>query len=158
MIKRSWLFVVMAIAVAVVSLAGCAKTETEEVVDAWKWVPGAEDVTYVSPAADEWSPTFSAYVKIVGGNDTVLFDGKVTLTSPQMMASEFLAAAITDKGLAQEGLDVGFITKVGDYENDATTNTYWMYYVNGEAPNWASNDFRLRNGDFVLLSYEVVEW
>lgn len=149
--KRSVLFVVLALFLVATFMAGCAQ---KDAADEWKWTPGKDDVTYKSTAADEWSPTFTVYVKIVGGNDTVLYDGKVTLTSPQMMASEFLSAAINDKGLAQEGLDVGFITKVGDYENDSTNNVYWLYYVNGTMPNWGTNEFRLRDGDYVKLAYE----
>lgn len=150
--KKTVFFGLLVLVLAFSSLAGCAP---KPVVDAWKWTPGADAVTYTSTAADAYSPTYTVNVKILGGNNTVLYDGKVTLTSPQMMASEFLSAAITDKGLAQVGLDAGFITKVGDYENDTTTNTYWMYYVNGEAANWGVNDFRLRNDDYILLTYEV---
>ncbi len=150
--KLRFLFVLMVIVIAVTSLTACAKKEE---VDAWKWTPGKDAVIYKSSAADDWSSTFTVYVLIVGGDETVLFDGTVTLTSPQMMASEFLAAAINDKGLAQEGLDVGFITKVGDYENDSTNGVYWMYYVNGIMPNWGANEYRLRDGDYIKLSYEV---
>ncbi|GAP14960.1 hypothetical protein LARV_02740 [Longilinea arvoryzae] len=149
--KRSVLLVVLVLVLISTFMAGCAP---KNAADEWKWTPGKDEVTYKSTAADEWSPTFTVYVKIVGGNDTVLYDGKVTLTSPQMMASEFLSAAISEKGLAQEGLDVGFITKVGDYENDSTNNVYWMYYVNGAMPNWGTNEFRLRDGDYVKLAYE----
>ena len=153
--KLRFLFIVMVVMIAVTSLTACTK---KEVVDAWKWTPGKDAVTYKSSAADDWSPTYTVNVKIVGGEGKVLFDGPVTLTSPQMMASEFLAAAINDKGIAQEGLDIGFITKVGDYENDSTNGIYWMFYVNGELPSWASNDFRMRNGDYLLLAYEAFEY
>ena len=153
--KLRFLFIVMVVMIAVTSLTACTK---KEVVDAWKWTPGKDAVTYKSSAADDWSPTYTVNVKIVGGEAKVLFDGPVTLTSPQMMASEFLAAAINDKGIAQEGLDIGFITKVGDYENDSTNGIYWMFYVNGELPSWASNDFRMRNGDYLLLAYEAFEY
>ena len=157
--KKSVLFVLLAVAVIIASLTGCATTPTptQAPVDAWKWTPGADAVTYKSTAADDWSPTFTVNVRIVGASDPVLYDGTVTLTSPQMMANEFLAAAINDKGLAQEGLDVGFITKVGDYENDTTTNTFWMFYVNGEMPNWGSNEFRMRDGDYLELKYEAYQ-
>jgi Domain of unknown function (DUF4430) len=151
--KKVVVFGLLALVLVLSGLAGCAPKPVAG--EEWKWTPGSDAVTYTSPAADSWSPTYTVYVKIVGGNDTVLFDGTVTLTSPQMMANEFLAAAITDKGLAQVGLDTGFVTKVGDYENDTTTNTYWMYYVNGEAPSWGVGEFRLRNGDYILLIYET---
>lgn len=153
--KKSLLFIVLAIALVIASLTGCAPKTTKPPVDAWKWIPGPDEVVYKSAAADDWSPTFTIYLRIVGAEETVLYDGKVTLTSPQMMANEFLAAAINSKGLAQEGLDVGFITKIGDYENDTTTNTYWMFYVNGEMPNWGTNEYRLRHGDYVELKYEA---
>lgn len=153
--KKSLLYVVFVL-VLLVSLAGCAKDATL-VADNWKWTPGADEVTSKSSAADDWSPTYTVFVKIVGGDNTVMFDGKVVLTSPQMMASEFLSAAITDKGYAQVGLDVGFISKVGDYENDSTTGTYWMFYVNGDAPSWGANEFRMRDGDYLLLTYEKYE-
>lgn len=151
--KKMFFYGLMAIVVAMTALTGCAPKAPE-----WQWTPGTDAVTYTSPAADTYSATYTVNLKIVGGDNSVLYDGTVTLTSPQMMAAEFISAAITDKGLAQVGLDTGFITKIGDYENDTTTNTYWMYTVNGESPNWGINEFRLRNGDYVLLEYKVVTW
>ncbi|MCK9536941.1 MAG: DUF4430 domain-containing protein [Bacilli bacterium] len=110
---------------------------------------------YIAPDVSEWSPVFTVNLKVVGGNETVLFDGKVKVTSDLQMVNEALKAALTEKGLAQDGVDVGFVTQIGDYTNNAETNTYWMYYVNGATPSWGCNQFQMRDGDYILWVYEV---
>ncbi|MBQ0009643.1 MAG: DUF4430 domain-containing protein [Ruminococcus sp.] len=106
----------------------------------------------------EWAGTATANVKIVAG-DTVLYCGKVTLTSDSLYASEFFKAAVEEKELSQEGLEVGFVTSIGSYVNDANTNTYWMWQYNGNNPtNFAVNDVHVFEGDYLLYSFEEVSW
>lgn len=106
----------------------------------------------------EWAGKATANVKIVAGED-VLFCGKVTLTSDTLYAYEFFKAAIEEKELSQEGLEVGFVTNIGSYVNDANTNTYWMWQYNGNNPtNFAVNDVHVFEGDYLLYSFDVVSW
>ncbi len=145
------LFMVMAMAIAAVT--GCSKEEAKKT-----WKPGKDSVTVKSESASTYTPTFTIFLKVVGGDETVLYDGSVTLTSDTMMANEFLKAAITDKGLAQDGIDQGFINRLGDYENNSTDSMYWMYTINGETPAWGSNQLQLRDGDYMLFTYDKVEF
>ncbi len=145
------LFMVMAMAFA--AFTGCSKEGAKKT-----WKPGSDSVTVKTETASTYTPTFTVFLKVVGGDKTVLYDGSVTLTSDTMMANEFLKAAITDKGLAQDGIDQGFINKLGDYENNSTDQMYWMYTVNGEAPAWGCNQLQLRDGDYLLFTYDKVEF
>lgn len=150
---RKAIAVFAAMTMALVMFTACSGGESKK---AWK--PGSDTVTAVSESASSYTPTFTVYLKVTGGDSKVLYDGSVTLTSDTMWANEFLKAAITDKGLAQDGIDQGFINKIGDYENNSTDSIYWMYKVNGEAPAWGCNQLQLRNGDYVSFSYEKVEY
>ena len=106
----------------------------------------------------EWAGTVTANVKIVAG-DTVLYCGTVKLTSDTLYASEFFKAAVEEKELSQEGLEVGFVTSIGSYVNDANTNTYWMWQYNGNNPtNFACNDVHVFEGDYLLYSFDEVVW
>jgi hypothetical protein len=151
---------VLAMVMATMMFAGCSGTpkNNEETEAAGLWTPGGDSVTVVSEAASTYSPTFTVNLRVVGGNEDVLYDGTVTLTSDTMWTSEFLKAAITDKGLAQDGIDTGFINKLGDYENNSTDSIYWGYTVNGVYAAWGCNQLQLRDGDYVLFTYEKVEF
>lgn len=146
------LVAVMVMAMVISVFGGCSKKE--DVKKTWK--PGTDAVTSTSETASTYTPTFKIFLKVVGGDKKVLYDGQVTLTSDTMWASEFIKAAITDKGIAQDGIDVGFITKLGDYENNATDNIYWTFTVNGVTPSWGCNQLQLRDGDYMLWTYDLI--
>ncbi|OQA77766.1 MAG: hypothetical protein BWY30_00994 [Tenericutes bacterium ADurb.Bin239] len=151
-----WLFM----SLALVALAGCKTPTSEEgpkKLD-WQFDVGDDVVTGESAGASDWSPTYKVNLKIVGGEETVLFNGTVTLKSPTMMGSEFLKAAVTEKGLAQEGIDMGFVTTLGDYTNNAEDNIYWSFTVNGASSDWGVNQYQVRNNDYMLWTYAVVDW
>lgn len=151
--KFSWLFVGLALA----SLSGCKPTPEPSELP-WKFEVGSDQVTVEAPDAGQYSPTFTINLKIVGGGETVLYNGKVTLKSDTMWGSEFLKAAATEKALAQDGIDVGFVTTLGDYVNNAEESIYWTYVVNGRQPDWGVNSFQMRDGDYMLWTYEAVDW
>jgi hypothetical protein len=148
---KRFIAAVMVAAMVFCTFSGCSKKDED-----YTWKPGTDSVTLKSETASAYTPTFTVFLKVVGGDKKVLFDGQVTLTSDTMWASEFLKAAITDKGLAQDGIDVGFVTKLGDYENNATDSIYWMFTVNGVTPAWGCNQLQLRDGDYMLWTYDVV--
>jgi len=136
-------------------------SESEPVAPAtgdWVFEVGSDSVTAEAAGAGEYDPTFTIKLKVVGANDDVLYSGTVALKSPTMMASEFLKAAITDKGLAQSGIDVGFVDTLGDYVNNSTDNIYWLYTVNGASPSFGCNTYQLRDGDYMLWSYSTPTW
>ena len=151
--KKRFLVVVL-IGVLLV-LFGC--TKPAEKPD-WQFEVGSDMVEYTAPDVSEWSPVFTVNLKVVGGSETILFNGKVKVTSDLQMVNEALKAALTEKGLAQDGVDVGFVTQIGDYTNNAETNTYWMFYVNGATPSWGCNQFQMRDGDYILWVYEEVSY
>ncbi len=154
-----WLFM----GLMIIGLAGCKGGSSEAVSEGpkkldWQFDVGDDVVTGETEGAGEWSPTYKVNLKIVGGGDTVLFNGTVTLKSPAMMGSEFLKAAVTEKGLAQEGIDTGFVTTLGDYTNNAEDNIYWTFTVNGASSDWGVNQYQMRNNDYMLWTYAVVDW
>ena len=100
------------------------------------------------------APTYTIFVKIVA-NEDVLYDGTVTLTSDDMWASEFTSAALSEKGLAQDGLSAGFVNKIGDYENKEIDGEYmyWNFSINGVSSNWGCNQIRCVDGTYLLWEY-----
>jgi uncharacterized lipoprotein YehR (DUF1307 family) len=118
---------------------------------------GGDTVNEEVAGASEYDPTYTVNLKVVGAEDNVLYSGTVTLKSPTMWANEFLRAAITDKGLAQSGIEVGFVDTIGDYVNNSTDGIYWMYSVNGVSPMVGSNQYQLRDGDYMLWAYAAYE-
>lgn len=115
---------------------------------------GQDVVEMEAVGASEYDPTFTVNLRVVGGNGEDLYNGTVALKSPTMWVNEFLKAAITDKGLAQSGIETGFIDTIGDYVNNSADNYYWMYRVNGEMPAFGSNRLQARNGDYIEFVYE----
>lgn len=164
--------------VMMLTLAGCSSTDaakngsstaaakegeettqgTEAAGEAsWQFEVGSDLVEEEAAGASEYDPTFTVNLKIVGADEDVLFNGKVTIKSPTMMANEFLKAAVTDKGLAQSGIEVGFVDTIGDYVNNSADSIYWLYTVNGETPSFGSNLYQLRDGDYMLWTYTQIE-
>lgn len=139
-----------------VALFGCQLGDKKP---EWQFEVGTDSASYEAPDANQWTPVFEVNLKVVGGNNTVLFNGKVSVKSNSQLVSEALKAAMTEKGLAQEGIDVGFVTTLGDYTNNSETSTYWMYSVNDvDSPSWGCNQYQLRDGDYVLWEYKVVTY
>jgi len=124
----------------------------------WAFAAGADMVEDEVTGAGEYDPIYSINLKVVGADDDVLFHGKVTLKSPTMWANEFLKAAITDKGLAQNGIEVGFVDTLGDYVNNSADSIYWMFMVNGESPMVGCNQYQLRDGDYMQWTYTKFEY
>jgi hypothetical protein len=154
--KKALLSVVLSL-VMLLLLAGCQQPQQQQEKPEWQFEVGQDFVEYTAPETTQWSPVFTVNLKVVGANNEVLFNGKVKVKSDTQLVSEALKAAITDKGLAQEGIDVGFVNKLGDYANNAETSTYWMYEVNEvSSPSWGCNQYQMRDGDFILWEYRVV--
>jgi|GEM_PF-1060170 len=160
--KKTLTWTLLGIVMSAVALVGCGTTSSssassEETFD-WQFAVGTDAVTAEGAGTTEWSPSFTINLKVVGGAQEDLFSGTVTLKSDTMWASEFLKAAVTDKGIAQDGIDVGFVTTLGDYANNAEESMYWMYTINGASPSFGCNQYQLRDGDFMLWTYAVVDW
>jgi hypothetical protein len=131
-----------------------AAPEAVPVLDAKSFEVGSDSVEMAAEGAGEWDPTYAVHLKIVAPDGVELFNGNVSLKSPTMWASEFLNAALAAKNVSQVGLEQGYVTSMGDYENNTTLSMYWMYYVNGLAPAVGCNQYQLRDGDYMLWSYE----
>lgn len=137
-------------ALLTISMVACAKAP------AAPFEVGKDTATYKVEGASDWAGTVTANVKIVAGDD-VLFNGAVTVTSDSLYACEFVYAAVLEKGLSQAGIQEGFITNIGNYSNEDPN--YWMWYYQGNNPtNFAINDVHVFAGDYILVSYETVQW
>jgi hypothetical protein len=153
------LFVMMILVISTVLFISCTKEQPQvEEKEPWEFEVGTDAVTYTTPGSNQYAGTFKINLKIVGGEGENLFNGVVTLTTNTQWCSEAIQAAVSDKGLAQSGIEVGFITKIGDYENNSQSNLYWLYTVNGVTPNFGVNGYQLREGDYILLEYKVATW
>src|SRR5574344_1896694 len=138
-------------ALMLLSAVSCGGTSSDKAY----FEVGKDAVTATTEGASKYAPTFTVNVKIVGGKEEEYFNGKVTLTSDTMNASEFTYKAINDKGLAQEGIATGFVTVIGDYTGGAVGDDYyfWNYTVNDVVANWGCNAYMMRDGDYLLWSF-----
>lgn len=151
--------------VMVFSLVACSNSKTEDKTEAKTEVQenaavfevGKDAVEVEAAGASEYDPTYTVNLRVVGGNGEDLYNGTVTLKSPTMWVNEFLKAAVTDKGLAQSGIETGFIETIGDYVNNSSDGLFWMYRINGEWPPFGSNQMQARNGDYIEFAYEKPE-
>lgn len=148
--KKKFVATMMALVTLVLALALTACSSGPE----WMWKAGEDSTTYEVAGHGPYAPTYTVYVKIQSGDD-VLYDGTVTLVSDDMWANEFTSAALSEKGIAQEGLSAGFVTKIGDYENKEIDGQYmyWSWSVNGVMGNWGCNQYRLVDGMYLLWEY-----
>lgn len=147
--KLSKVVAIMLVLVLALSMfAGCGETAL--------WKPGKDSVEYKTAGANDYAGTFNVFLKIVGAEENVLFDGTVKLTTNTQWVSEAIMAAVSDKGLANDGIEVGFITRIGDYTNDSNENMYWGFKVNGESPNFGCSGYQLREGDYILVQYSKI--
>ena len=124
----------------------------------WVFAPGGDAVEDETAGAGEYDPIYTVNLMVVGADNDVLFHGTVTLKSPAMWANEFLRAAITDKGLAQNGIEIGFVDTLGDYVNNAADGIFWLYTVNGVSPMVGCNQYQLRDGDYMQWTYTAFEY
>lgn len=135
--------------------AGCASKPQAASAPAVPFEVGSDTAEYVVDGSSGWT-SYGVNLKIVSGED-VLFNGVVTLTSDDMFVSEATFAAITEKGISSDGVQAGFITSIGDYVagNDADGNyMFWGYTVNGKTVNFACNQMRALEGDYILWDYQ----
>lgn len=148
--KKKFVATMMALVTLVLALALTACSSGPE----WMWKPGEDSTTYEVAGHGPYAPTYTVYVKIQAGDD-VLYDGTVTLVSDDMWANEFTSAALSEKGIAQDGLSAGFVNKIGDYENKEIDGQYmyWSWSVNGVMGNWGCNQYRLVDGMYLLWEY-----
>ncbi|MGX7348942.1 DUF4430 domain-containing protein [Dolosicoccus paucivorans] len=51
----------------------------------------------------------------------------------------------------------GFVTEIDGYSNDETTQTYWMYEVNGTMAEVGANDYLLNNHDTMTWTLEPIQ-
>lgn len=114
---------------------------------------GKDTATYEVAGHSEWASTYSAYVRIVAGDDE-LFNGTVTLTSDNMWMNEFTIAAVYEKGIGQEGLESGFVSKIGEYEGG--DDMFWFMYLNGKYVSWACNEMHIFENDYIEWKFERI--
>jgi hypothetical protein len=101
--------VIMIIAAIVAACTTETPTPSESPKPDWMYTVGQDKVTVTAPGANQYAQTFNVNLKIVGGGGIELFNGVVTVTTNTQKLSEVIQAAVSDKGLAQNGIDVGFI-------------------------------------------------
>lgn len=118
---------------------------------------GSDTVETTAENSSAYDPTFTINLRIVGGGDEELFNGTVKLQSPTMWCSEFLMAAVNAKGLAQSGIETGYMETIGDYSSNAAEQIFWFYYLNGESALFGCDKCQLRDGDYVEFVYEKYE-
>ncbi len=51
--------------------------------------------------------------------------------------------------------NLAFVTAINDVYNNATSNRWWQYWVNGEYANVAANQYQLSDGDKVEWRYDT---
>ena len=149
--KRKFMATVGMLVIALAALMGFAACSGGP---DYAWKAGPDTTEYAVAGHTPYAPTYTIFVKIVA-NEDVLYDGTVTLTSDDMWASESTSAALSEKGLAQDGLSAGFVNKIGDYENKEIDGEYmyWNFGINGVSSNWGCNQIRCVDGTYLLWGY-----
>jgi len=88
-----------------------------------------------------------------GNGTTSSFEGKITqgMTAFDLLREKAAGANLT---LKTKSYDMGiFVEAIGDKENGQGGN-YWLYYVNNESPNVASDKKEIKAGDQVEFRFE----
>ena len=152
-------FVAMMLVLAMVfTFAACGGKEQPESTQAEApFQVGSDTVEATAENSSAYDPTFTINLRIVGGGEEELFNGTVKLQSPTMWCSEFLLAAVNAKGLAQSGIETGYVETIGDYASNAAEQIFWFYYLNGESALFGCDKCQLRDGDYVEFVYEKYE-
>ncbi len=117
---------------------------------------GKDETEYTVDGASGWN-TVTAFVKIAAGED-VLYNGTVTLTSDNLLVSEFTYAAIVEAGCGCDGVQEGFVNAIGDYAGGTDANgnyVYWGYSVNGKYAPFACNQMVILEGDYIQWDFMV---
>ena len=117
---------------------------------------GTDSTEYTVEGAAGWT-TETVNIKIAAG-DEVLYNGTVTLTSDNILASEVTYAAIVEAGISQDGVLSGFINSIGDYVagTDAEGNyMFWGYTVNGKYVPFACNQMPVLDGDYIEWAFQA---
>ncbi|HOW37585.1 MAG TPA: DUF4430 domain-containing protein [Candidatus Izemoplasmatales bacterium] len=143
---------------ALFAFLGCGETTTTATTASTIFSVGTDTGSYAPATTSGWEVTRTVYLQIVGPNNTVLFNGTVTVLSSNPTVYEAFVGACTTKGIAQvSASDTGFITSVDSYVN-GTNSSYWMGYINGDSLLVGANSSQVRNGDYVQLKFEAVSW
>lgn len=142
---KSFMLVIMLLAVSVVAV-GCAEEEQFPV--------GDDYAEYVSDDynADWGHPVITVKVKVVGGENKVIYSGTVKISAANPVGIQALKGACEENSisLTENG---GFITEIDGYQNDSSTNTYWGFYVNGKMAHLGAGTFQIREGDYLEFNY-----
>ncbi len=116
---------------------------------------GDDTATFVSDDFDEeWGLTIEVKLKIIGGDDDVLYSGTVEISSMNPVGLEALIGATEEKGINLDESG-GFINSIGGYTNDFGEMIYWRFYVNGETAHLGAGTFQVREGDLIEFRYEA---
>jgi len=148
--KKLFNYALLLVVVLFVSLIsfGCAKEE---------FPVGTAEAVYVSDDYNaEWGhPVITVKVKIIGGEEKVLYSGTVTISSSNPVGIEALKGACEEASLSltESG---GFITEIDGYTNDTSTNIYWGFLVNGEMAHLGAGTFQIREGDYLEFKYAEI--
>ncbi len=98
------------------------------------------------------SPSKTVTVRLNVDNG-VMIEDSITLPDTSS-AAEFIRQLCNKNDIEIIGVDEGFITKVGEWENN---DTYaWMFYINDELAEVGTDDYIPSSDDVIALSY--VDW
>lgn len=138
-------------------MVGCGETTTTTTTTQIYSV-GTDTGSYAPAEPSGWEVTKTVNLQIVGPDNTVLFNGVVTVVSSNPTFYEAFVGACTTKGISQvSATDSGFITSIDSYVN-GTNSMYWMGYINGDSLLVGANSSQIRNGDYLQLLFEEVSW
>ncbi len=91
--------------------------------------------------------------------------GQLANTRVELAEDETTVLDLLEKVCAENSLTLeaegGFVTRVGDIEQDTANNLSWIYYVNDEMPYVGMDEYQLANEDIVELAfcdYTTIEW
>ncbi|MDR3318812.1 MAG: DUF4430 domain-containing protein [Clostridiales bacterium] len=146
---------------AFMALALTACGGTEDVKEDWMFDVGTETIDIVSESAQSYSTPYTIYFQVVGGGDTVMFAGTVTLKTTTYLAEEIVSGVAAEKGWAID-MAGGFLSSLGDYQQTGSGVAgdpayFWSFSVNGVSADLGLGKFTLRNGDYMKLFYTVYE-
>ncbi len=98
------------------------------------------------------SPSKSVTVRLTVGDGIMLED---VITLPENAnAAEYIRQLCNKNDVEIKGVDEGYITKVGEWENN---DTYaWMFYINEELAEVGTDDYLPTSEDVITLSY--LDW
>ncbi len=115
-----------------------------------------EDVT-IDDGGSGAKSNISVVLSVISDNETEWLSKSVTMPSGAT-AANLLKKAFADAGITAVGINNGYIKSVtkGNVtlaQFDKGPNSGWLYKVNDKAPNVAITDFKLKDGDSLVLYY-----